>query len=183
MSAAFNSLPVAMPGVRLLEPRAFSDQRGVFIKTYHEPAWRQAGITFEMQEEYYSVSRRGVLRGMHFQTPPEDHVKLVYCPSGRVLDVLLDLRRGSPTFGRSMAQELSSENRLIFVLPPGIAHGFLCLEEQSVMVYKTNTVHSPANDAGIRWDSFGFDWGWQAPVVSERDASFPSLADFSSPFA
>lgn len=183
MSAAFNPLPVALPGVRLLEPRVFSDQRGAFIKTYHEPAWRHAGITFEMREEYYSVSRRGVLRGMHFQTPPEDHVKLVYCPSGRVLDVLLDLRRGSPTFGRSMVQELSSENRLIFVLPAGIAHGFLCLAEQSVMVYKTSTVHSPAHDAGIRWDSFGFDWGRETPVVSERDAAFPSFADFPSPFS
>lgn len=182
MSGPFNSLPAPLPGVRLLEPRLFGDRRGAFVKTIHEPAWREAGISFEMREEYYSVSHRGVLRGMHFQTPPEDHAKLVYCPVGRVLDVLLDLRRGSPTFGQCAAQELSAENRLILVIPTGIAHGFLSLEERSMMIYKTTTVHSPAHDAGIRWDSFGFDWGREIPVVSERDAAFPALAGFSSPF-
>lgn len=183
MSSPFNSLPVALPGVRLLQPRLFSDQRGSFIKTYHEKAWHDAGIGFAIKEEYYSISRQGVLRGMHFQSPPEDHTKIVYCPSGRVLDVLLDLRRNSPTFGQPVAMELSAENRLILVIPTGIAHGFLSQEEQSVMVYKTSTVHSPAHDAGIRWDSFGFDWGWGNPVISKRDTAFPALADFSSPFA
>lgn len=183
MSAAFKNLPVALPGVRLLEPRLFSDQRGSFVKTYHASAWHDSGISFAMREEYYSISRRGVLRGMHFQTPPEDHAKLVYCPCGRVLDVLLDIRRGSPTFGLCMAQELSAENRLILVIPPGMAHGFLSLEEQSIMLYKTTTVHNPSLDAGIRWDSFGFDWGPGAPVISERDASFPDFADFSTPFS
>ena len=182
MNGPFNSLPMALSGVRLLEPRIFSDRRGAFIKTYHEPVWRDAGISFVMKEEYYSISHRGVLRGMHFQSPPEDHTKLVYCPSGRVLDVLLDLRRSSPTFGQSVAMELSAENRLILIIPSGIAHGFLSIDEQSIMVYKTSAVHSPAHDAGIRWDSFGFDWGRDSPVVSERDAAFPTLADFSSPF-
>jgi dTDP-4-dehydrorhamnose 3,5-epimerase len=182
MSRPFNLLPVALPGVRLLEPRLFSDRRGLFVKTYHEPAWREAGLPFAMREEYYSVSHRGVLRGMHFQTPPEDHTKVVYCPCGRVLDVLLDLRRSSPTFGQTASRELSAENRLILVIPTGIAHGFLTLEAGSVLVYKTGTVHSPAHDAGIRWDSFGFDWGCDAPVLSERDAAFPALADFASPF-
>ena len=183
MSGPFNSLPVALPGVRLLEPPLFRDQRGTFIKTYHEPAWLAAGLPFAMKEEYYSVSRLGVLRGMHFQTPPEDHAKVVYCPCGRVLDVLLDLRRGSPTYGQCAAWELSAENRLILIIPSGLAHGFLSQEEGSVLVYKTGTVHSPALDAGIRWDSFGFDWGWPAPMVSDRDRAFPALADFSSPFA
>lgn len=182
MRGPFNSLPVALPGVRLLEPRLFSDRRGAFIKTYHEPAWHEAGIPFAMKEEYYSVSHRGVLRGMHFQTPPEDHAKLVYCPCGRVLDVLLDLRRGSPTFGQCAARELSADNRLILIIPVGIAHGFLSLEDRSVMVYKTTTTHSPDHDAGIRWDSFGFDWGREPPMVSERDAAFPTFVDYSSPF-
>jgi dTDP-4-dehydrorhamnose 3,5-epimerase len=160
----------------------FGDRRGTFIKTYHEEAWHEAGISFTIKEEYYSISRQGVLRGMHFQSPPEDHTKIVYCPSGRVLDVLLDLRRSSPTFGQAAVMELSAENRLILIIPNGIAHGFLSREESSIMVYKTSTVHSPAHDAGIRWDSFGFDWGCDAPVLSERDAAFPALADFASPF-
>lgn len=182
MSGFFKTLPVALPGVRLLEPRNFSDRRGAFIKTYHESAWHEAGISFSMKEEYYSISRQGVLRGMHFQSPPEDHTKMVYCPSGRVLDVLLDLRLNSPTFGQSVAMELSAETRMILMIPAGIAHGFLSLEEQSIMVYKTSTMHSPAHDAGIRWDSFGFDWGPDVPVLSDRDAAFPALADFASPF-
>lgn len=182
MTAPFQTLPSALPGVRLLKPHVFSDQRGDFIKTYHEAAWHVAGIHFAMREEYYSVSRRGVLRGMHFQVPPEHHTKLVYCPCGRVLDVLLDLRQGSPTFGQSSVQELSAENRLILLIPTGIAHGFLSLEESSVLVYKTSTVHSPAHDAGIRWDSFGFNWGPEVSVVSGRDTAFPPFANFTTPF-
>lgn len=182
MSEPFKSLPVALPGVRVLEPRCFSDPRGAFIKTYHEQAWQNAGISFAMKEEYYSISHQGVLRGMHFQFPPEEHIKMVYCASGCVLDVILDLRRNSPAFGRYAALELSAENRQILIIPAGIAHGFLSREPHSIMVYKTSTVHSPAHDAGIRWDSFGFDWGLDHPVLSERDAAFPALADFSSPF-
>ena len=183
MNLLFRSIAAPLVGVKLLEPRRFSDERGSFIKTYHEAAWREAGIDFDMKEEYHSVSHRGVLRGMHFQTPPHDHAKVVYCPHGRVKDVLLDLRRNSPTFGQSLARELSAENRMIVVIPAGIAHGFLSLDENSILVYKTGTVHSPEHDAGIRWDSFGFEWGHSAPVVSSRDAAFPSFANFSSPFA
>ena len=160
----------------------FSDQRGAFIKTYHEEAWHEAGINFTMKEEYYSTSRQGVLRGMHFQSPPEDHAKMVFCPRGRVLDVLLDLRRNSPTYGQSASMELSAENRMILIIPTGIAHGFLSKEDQSIMVYKTSSMHSHTHDAGIRWDSFGFGWGQDISVISERDAAFPALADFSTPF-
>jgi dTDP-4-dehydrorhamnose 3,5-epimerase len=183
MIPLFSELPVSLPGVRLLEPRVFRDERGAFVKTYHEDTLRAAGINFVMKEEFYSLSGKGVLRGMHFQIPPEDHAKLVYCVHGRVLDVLLDLRRSSPTFGKSASRELSTENRLMFYIPAGIAHGFLSREEGSVMVYKTTTVHSPACDAGIRWDSFNFDWGLASPVLSPRDAGLPAFADFMSPFA
>lgn len=182
MSVIYNSLSVALPGVRLLEPQIYHDQRGAFVKTYHEDALKAAGIHFAIKEEYYTVSGRGVIRGMHFQTPPADHAKLIYCISGRVRDVLLDLRRSSPTYGHFMHWELSVNNRLMFIIPSGIAHGFLSLEDQSVMVYKTTTVHSPNDDAGIRWDSFGFVWGEASPVVSTRDLGFPTLADFVTPF-
>jgi dTDP-4-dehydrorhamnose 3,5-epimerase len=183
VSPPFTELPEPLPGVRRLEPRLFRDDRGAFVKTYHQEDFAALGLDLSMREEYYSVSHRGVLRGMHFQVPPENHAKLVYCVSGRVLDVVLDLRRSSPTFGRSAGLELSAQNRHLLQIPTGVAHGFLALEADSILVYKTTTVHSPAHDAGIRWDSFGFAWGMTAPIISPRDAGFPALHEFVSPFA
>ena len=182
MSALFNELPAPLPGVRLLEPRCFRDERGSFIKTYHEEAFRDLGIQISTREEYYSVSHRGVIRGMHFQVPPADHIKMVYCVCGRVRDVVVDVRRSSPTFGVAASCELSAENRLLLILPSGFAHGFQSLDEGSVMVYKTTNGYSPEHDAGIHWASFGFDWGAVRPVISNRDAAFPRFADFVSPF-
>lgn len=171
-----------LPGVRLIKPKVFEDARGDFVKTFHCGLFRDLGIDFTPVEEFYSTSRKNVLRGMHFQLPPHDHSKLVYCIRGRVLDVLVDLRPGSPGYGCFASAELSRENRSQFYIPSGIAHGFLALEDDSVMVYKTTTVHAPSHDAGIRWDSFGFDWGVDSPICSPRDLAFPSMADFVSPF-
>jgi dTDP-4-dehydrorhamnose 3,5-epimerase len=182
MNGLFQELSAPLPGVRLLEPRAHRDERGSFVKTFHADAWREAGLELAMREDYYSVSGRHVLRGMHFQVPPESHTKMVYCVSGRVLDVLLDLRRSSPSFGQCAGREFSAANRWMLLIPPGIAHGFLSLADEATMVYKTTTVHSPAHDAGIRWDSFGYNWGLSSPLVSPRDASFPGLAEFDTPF-
>ncbi len=182
MSQLFHELPAPLPGARLLQPRLFRDDRGDFVKTYHEGAFAELGLALFIREEYYSVSRRDVIRGMHFQAPPADHAKLIYCLSGRVRDVILDLRRHAPTYGQAAACELSADNRCVLVLPPGLAHGFLALTDDSVLVYKTSPAHSPAHDAGIRWDSFGFNWEVSVPIVSARDAAFPSLADFRSPF-
>jgi len=121
------------------------------------------------------------VRGMHFQLPPHDHVKLVYCPVGAVLDVLVDLRKGSG-MGRVASAELRGDEPSLLVIPKGVAHGFRALRDDSLMVYKTSTEHAPSHDAGIRWDSFGFDWGVALPVLSARDAAHPALADFASPF-
>lgn len=171
-----------LPGAIVLQPKIFRDQRGEFVKTYHEGIFSELGLPVQWTEEFHSVSRRGVIRGMHFQTPPADHCKLVYCLRGRVLDVILDLRRNSPAYGKWASIELCPEKCLQFFIPKGFAHGFLALEEDSLMVYKTTTVHSPENDAGIRWDSFGFAWPCSAPIVSERDASFPELNQYDTPF-
>jgi dTDP-4-dehydrorhamnose 3,5-epimerase len=176
------SLSQPLAGVHLLQPRVFSDFRGDFVKTYHAGQFAELGLDFTPAEEFFSTSRLGVVRGMHFQLPPHDHAKLVYCIRGRVLDVLVDLRRASPTFGRAASSELSRENHLQFYIPSGVAHGFMALEDDSVMVYKTTTGHAPTHDAGIRWDSFGFDWGNNGPVISPRDAALPALAEFASPF-
>jgi len=119
---------------------------------------------------------------MHFQLPPAAHAKLVFCLSGRVLDVVLDMRRNSATFGRSFGCCLETARAELLFIPAGFAHGFLALEDRSLMVYSTDAVHTPACDTGVAWNSFGFDWPVASPVLSERDRRFQSWREFSSPF-
>jgi dTDP-4-dehydrorhamnose 3,5-epimerase/CDP-3, 6-dideoxy-D-glycero-D-glycero-4-hexulose-5-epimerase len=173
------SLDQPLPGVHLLKPKVFEDERGDFVKTYHEGLFEKLGITFKPVEEFFSTSRKNVLRGMHFQIPPHDHDKLVYCIRGRVLDVLLDLRSTSPTYKMFTSAELSRENHHQFFIPRGVAHGFLALEDDSVMVYKTSTVHAPTHDSGVFWDSFGYDWNCFSPVISDRDRKFQELSELA----
>jgi dTDP-4-dehydrorhamnose 3,5-epimerase len=167
-----------------LRPLVFEDARGTFVKPFHEGQLAAHGIAMAVREEFFSTSRKGVLRGMHFQVPPHAHQKLVYCLTGRVLDVLLDLRKASPSFGTAAAFELSAANRHVVHIPPGIAHGFLSLEDDSCLIYKTDAVHAPDCDAGVLWNSFGFAWplDGSAPVISPRDLAHPELCDFESPF-
>jgi dTDP-4-dehydrorhamnose 3,5-epimerase/CDP-3, 6-dideoxy-D-glycero-D-glycero-4-hexulose-5-epimerase len=170
-----------LPGCFLLQSQRFEDSRGLFVKTYHEELFKSLGVSLEIREEFYSVSRRDVLRGMHFQLPPHAHDKLVYCAKGTVKDVLLDLRKG-PGYGKSVSVELCGESAHLLFIPIGIAHGFAVLSDEALMLYKTNTVHAPQADSGIHWDSFGFDWGVTAPILSARDQKHHSLANFLSPF-
>ncbi len=171
-----------LPGVLRLRLRTHEDRRGSFVKTYVASAYAALGIQLHVGEEFYSVSGRNVVRGMHFQLPPHHHMKIVYCPVGAARDVLLDLRAG-PGYGRSVEILMSARDPAVLVIPPGIAHGFLSLEEGTLMVYKTSTEYYPAADSGIRWDSFGHDWRLtSAPVVSDRDAQLGSFCDFVSPF-
>ena len=173
-----------LPGVFVLKPPVFKDHRGDFVKTYHRPHFEKLGLNCNFTEEYFTLSRKDVLRGMHLQLPPHDYEKLIYCIRGAVLDVVIDLRKNSPTFGEARSIELSEQNRLILMIPRAFAHGFLSLSNDSLMVYKTTTVHAPSHDAGVRWDSFNFDWPLQGrtPIISERDMRLPALADFQSPF-
>ncbi len=170
-----------LPGAHRVVLKKLSDLRGDFVKTYARSVYAAAGVAFESGEEYYSVSHKDVVRGMHFQTPPHDHAKIVYCVAGAVEDVLLDLRQG-PGFGKFVSVTLSAQSPELILAPKGIAHGFRALTDGSIMVYKTSTEYAPHNDRGIRWDSFGFDWHCAAPVVSERDRGHPAFADFQSPF-
>jgi len=175
-------IPTELEGVKVLRPRIFTDIRGTFVKTFHAPALQAAGLDFSPQEEFFSISHRNVFRGMHFQLPPADHIKVVYCLTGRVLDLVVDLRKKSATFGRHLAWELSGQNREILYIPSGFAHGFLSLEDNTTMLYQTSTAHSPAHDAGIRWDSIGYQWPVERPILSDRDRQFAALSDFQSPF-
>ena len=178
---AHESVNELLPGVIVVPLGRFEDGRGDFVKTFSKVALGQVLGNFEMREEFYSTSARDVVRGMHFQLPPYEHVKLVYCASGAVLDVVLDLRRG-PGCGRAASVMLDSKSPRLVVIPAGVAHGFRALVDGSLMVYKTSTAHVPSHDAGIRWDGFGFDWGVDHPTLSTRDAGHPSLIDFQSPF-
>lgn len=168
--------------VFIVEPKLFYDERGVFVKTFHELTFKEWGLETNFRESFYSESRRNVIRGMHFQLPPHDHAKLVYVPAGKILDVVVDIRRNSSTYGDFLAVELSGENRRLVYIPAGFAHGFAGLSESSLVIYSTTTVHHPEADSGIRWDSFGCDWGIADPIVSPRDRAFKKLTELDSPF-
>lgn len=170
-----------LPGCFLLQPKKLEDQRGCFVKTYHEGLYAGLGVNLEIREEFFSISHMSVLRGMHFQLPPHDHDKLVYCTQGAVRDVLLDLRTGEG-YGRVASTQLSGENGHLIFIPKGIAHGFVALTDQALMLYKTSTVHAPESDCGVRWDSFGFDWDLDQPIMSVRDQQHATFSDFVSPF-
>ena len=175
-------LEVLLPGCFLLQTRKLEDQRGCFVKTYHEGWFAALGINLQMREEFYSISHKNVLRGMHFQLPPDAHEKLVYCLRGGVQDVLLDLREGEG-YGRVASTELTADNGHLLFIPKGIAHGFLALTDETLLLYKTSTVHAPESDCGIRWDSFGFDWGlMDPPIVSVRDSAHQLFSEYCRPF-
>lgn len=178
----FDLKPSAIDGCFEVQPRVFSDARGRFVKVFHRVAFGDLGLATDFAEEYYSVSQCGVIRGMHFQTPPADHVKLVYCVQGEVFDVVLDLRVGSPTYGKTATFQLSAEQGNYVYIPSGMAHGFCATSETATLVYKVTSVYAPANDTGVRWDSIGVEWPAEAPLVSDRDAGLVSFADFVSPF-
>jgi dTDP-4-dehydrorhamnose 3,5-epimerase len=160
----------------------FHDNRGHFVKTIQSSAFEEHGLEGDFRECFYTTSYENEQRGMHFQTPPSDHAKLLYCTEGSIFDVALDLRVGSPTYGKHEIYELSTLASNAVYLPRGIAHGFCVREPPAVMVYHVTTEHDPTHDAGIRWDSFGAAWPIRDPVVSDRDSSFVSFKDFESPF-
>jgi dTDP-4-dehydrorhamnose 3,5-epimerase len=172
---------LGLPGCFELRPKVLEDARGTFIKTYHEGWFRELGLRTDWREEYFTASRRGVVRGMHFQAPPCQHAKLVTCAAGEALDVVLDLRPG-PFYGRAVSRTLSPGRPTLLYLPEGVAHGFLALADETLLHYKVTSVHAPDCDRGILWSSIPFDWPVRSPVVSPRDAAFPGFRGFATPF-
>ena len=170
-----------LPNTWLIGPKTADDLRGRFAKVFQASFFERHGLPFEIKEEFFSVSRANVVRGMHFQLPPHDHAKIVYCAAGRVEDVLVDLRAG-PGYGKKAAVELSARRLFAIYIPSGVAHGFAAREDGSLVVYKTSAEHAPDHDAGILWSSFGHNWGVSEPIVSDRDARHPPLSAFNSPF-
>lgn len=175
-------LETKINGLKILEPRVFEDSRGKFIKTFNDAFFKEHGLEIQIKESYYSISHKDVLRGMHFQIPPHDHLKLVYVPYGKIIDVVLDIRRNSPTYGEIFDIELSSENSKIIIIPKGLAHGFKSLEDNTNVTYMQTSGYAPECDEGIRFDSFGYDWGLIDAKMSERDLDFKGFDTFDSPF-
>jgi len=160
----------------------YKDTRGKFTKVFNEVEFKKFNLNSNFIEQYYTVSLPGVVRGLHFQIPPHDHTKLVYCISGEVMDVALDLRIGSPTYGKYFSTKLCAKKANMIYISTGIAHGFATYNETSTLVYNLTSVYHPESDKGILWNSAGIEWPSLNPIISKRDQGFPKLEDFISPF-
>ena len=175
------SIHEILPKVRYVKLEKLEDVRGSFIKTYTPHLYHRYLREFEMREEFYTVSKKNVIRGMHFQLPPDDHEKVVFCSAGSARDVMLDLRLGKG-YGKFVDIHLSGEEPGLLFMPKGIAHGYRALEDNTNMVYKTSSEYAPESDTGILWNSFGYDWGPAVPILSDRDQLLSSFEDFKTPF-
>ena len=173
-------------GVVIIKPRIFTDARGYFFESYSKREFDEKVRRVDFVQDNESCSSRGVMRGLHFQRPPFTQSKLVRCVRGRVLDVAVDIRKGSPTYGRHVAVELSEDNHLQFFVPRGFAHGFAVLSETAVFQYKCDIYYHPEADGGIAITdgSLGIDWRIDPAhaILSEKDTKHPMLCDFDSPF-
>lgn len=173
-----------LPGVKLLTPARFGDDRGFFSESYSRRVLADHGITLDFVQDNHSLSAQvGTVRGLHFQSPPHAQDKLVRCGRGRLFDVAVDVRKGSPTYGQWFGAELSFENGKQLLVPAGFLHGFVTREPDTEIVYKCSDYYAPECDGAVHWDSCGIDWGFTGdPVISAKDAAAVALAEFDSPF-
>ena len=172
-------IPTDVPGCVIIEPRVFGDERGYFYEGWNAETFAAHGLDMRFVQSNVSCSARGVLRGLHYQWPTNPQGKLVSVIEGEVYDVAVDIRRGSPTFGRCAAVVLSAANKRHFWIPPGFAHGFQAMSERAVFSYLCTAPYDPASDTGIRWDDprLAIDWPIRDPSLSPKDAAAPLLAD------
>lgn len=170
----------ALPEVLVIEPRVHRDRRGFFLETWQRDRYAAAGITGPFVQDNVSLSVRGTLRGLHYQHPRAQG-KLVYVLEGEVFDVAVDIRRGSPTFGRWVGERLSGENARQLWVPPGFAHGFCVLSERALFAYKCTDLYAPQCEGGVRWDdpAIGIAWPVEEPIVSDKDGRLPLLAEIA----
>ena len=179
-----NVIKTPLPGVLILEPARFGDARGFFSESWTKRRLAEHGLEYDFVQDNHSMSSEvGTLRGLHFQSPPHAQAKLVRCGRGRFLDAVVDVRVGSPTYGRWLIEELSFDNGRQLLIPEGFLHGFLTREPMTEIIYKCTDYYAPECDGAVRWDSCGIDWGLSGdPILSPKDAAAPALADFASPF-
>ena len=177
-----NIKKTTLQDVYIIETRLLDDNRGKFVKIFNFDSFNKFGLRTDFLESYYSISKKNVIRGMHFQIPPSEHEKIVYVPNGRIMDVVLDIRRNSETFGKYINIELSNKNGYCIYIPTGCAHGFISLENNTVVTYMQTSTYNSRCDKGIKYNSFGFNWNCENPILSARDRNFPTLEEFISPF-
>jgi dTDP-4-dehydrorhamnose 3,5-epimerase len=175
---------VGIPGPVLVRPRVFDDGRGYFLELYKHSDFAAAGIREHLVQDNYSKSAKGVLRGLHYQKDPKAQGKLVMCLQGGIYDVAVDIRRGSPHYGKWTGVELTAENRLMLYVPPGFAHGFQVLTDAAEVLYKCTGEYSPSDDRGIIWsdDEIGIAWPLSDPLLSAKDKLHPLLRDADNNF-
>lgn len=180
-------IKTAIDGVVIIEPKVFYDARGYFFESFSQREFEEKVRRINFVQDNESMSSYGVMRGMHFQCPPYTQSKLVRCVKGRVLDVAIDIRKGSPTYGRHVAVELSEDNHWQFFVPRGFAHGFAVLSDRAIFQYKCDNFYTPQADGGIsiKDDSLGIDWRIPTAnaILSEKDTKHDLLKNFDSPFS
>jgi dTDP-4-dehydrorhamnose 3,5-epimerase len=180
----FDFRSLTIPDVIVVEPKVFKDDRGRFLETYKHSDFVRAGITEHFVQDNFSASTQGVLRGLHYQKPPKAQGKLIRCMKGRILDVAVDIRKGSPTYGKWVTEELSEQNNRMMYVPAGFAHGFLTLSDSAEVLYKCTDEYSPENDRGIIWNDpeIGIPWPVKEPLLSGKDAVLPLLQSADNDF-
>ncbi len=173
---------IEIPGVKIIKLNLRSDNRGYTFKPFSRKEIDEIGLKFEVKEIFYSSSSKNVIRGMHFQLPSYTQAKVIHVMKGRIMDVILDLRNDSPTFGQYISLELKEGDGKVLYIPKGLAHGFASLVEGSTVLYLFDSPYSTKHEGGVRYDSFGFKWKVDRPMLSSRDLSFPEFNKFRSPF-
>lgn len=172
----------AISGVFAIRPVVRRDSRGCFVKNVYKEWFESVGLAADFVEQYYSVSHKNVLRGLHFQAPPHDQYKFVTCLEGDILDIIVDLRRESPTFGHHVRLELTGEAANSVYISKGCAHGFYVRSQSATLLYNVSSYYVPQSDGGIRWDTVGIAWPSTSPQISDRDGALPSFPCFETPF-
>ncbi|OAI45943.1 dTDP-4-dehydrorhamnose 3,5-epimerase [Nitrospira sp. SCGC AG-212-E16] len=180
----FEFVPLEIPGLTLIKPRIFGDNRGFFLELYKYTDFSKAGIEGHLVQDNYSRSTKGTLRGLHYQKSPKAQGKLVSCVNGRIYDVAVDIRKGSPYYGKWSGVELTEENKYLLYVPPGFAHGFQVMSETAEVMYKCTEEYSPENDRGILWNDPDINvvWPVQNPLLSEKGKRHPLLTDADNNF-
>jgi len=171
-------------GLLVIQPKVFGDERGYFFESFRDDVLNNHGVSSKFVQDNQSKSNKGILRGLHFQKAPHAQGKLVRVVKGSVLDIALDIRTNSPTYGHHFSIELNEVNKTIFYIPPGFAHGFLTLEDNTLFSYKCTNYYNLKSEGSVLWnsESLNINWGIENPILSEKDKTAPNFTDFKSPF-
>ena len=171
-------------GLILIKPKVFEDSRGFFVETFHKTRFENLGINTSFLQDNLSKSNRGVLRGLHFQKPPFDQGKLIQVIQGSVLDIAVDIRKNSPTYGQHLSIEINSTNKWQLFIPSGFAHGFLCLEDNTIFSYKCTNLYHKESEGAIIWNDqdLNINWNFENPIISDKDKVAEKFNQFNSPF-